>query len=202
MPAMIRHLAHPLVAGLLLAAPFAAIMSPVAAYLLMISSSLVRDLYQRTLNPKASPRTLKRMSYAVTAAVGVVAMLAALNPPEFIQYVIVFTGSGLGCSFLIPMFVSLYWRRATRHGVLAGMLGGFGAVFSLYVLGWLDSAGWFGDALAWLPGWGTPRPSRFLPLYVGGVDPLVWGLLASLGLSVGVSLATRSDVELVKTYFP
>jgi SSS family solute:Na+ symporter/sodium/pantothenate symporter len=202
MPAMIRHLAHPLLAGLLLAAPFAAIMSPVAAYLLLISSSLVRDIYQRTLNPQASPRTLKRMSYAVTAAVGVVAFLAALNPPEFIQYVIVFTGSGLGCSFLIPMFVSLYWRRATRQGVLAGMLAGFGAVFSLYVLGWIDSTGWFGDVLARLPGGGVPRPSRFLPLYVGGVDPLVWGLLASLGLSVGVSLATRADAELVKRYFP
>jgi Na+/proline symporter len=99
------------------------------------------------------------------------------------------------------MFVSLYWRRATRQGVLAGMLAGFGAVFSLYVLGWIDSAGWFGDVLAWLPGWGVPRPSRFLPLYVGGVDPLVWGLLASLGLSVGVSLATRPDAELVKRYF-
>jgi SSS family solute:Na+ symporter/sodium/pantothenate symporter len=202
MPAMIRHLAHPLVAGFLLAAPFAAIMSPVSAYLLMISSSLVRDLYQRTLNPHASPRTLKRLSYAVTALVGLVAMLAALNPPEFIQYVIVFTGSGLGCAFLIPMFVSLYWRRATRQGVLAGMLGGFAAVFSLYLLGWIESTGWFGGALAWLPGWGAARASRFLPLYVGGVDPLVWGLVASLGLSVGVSLATRPDEELVKKYFP
>jgi Na+/proline symporter len=202
MPAMIRHLAHPLVAGFLLAAPFAAIMSPVAAYLLMISSSLVRDLYQRTLNPGASPRLLKRLSYLVTALVGLGATLAALNPPEFIQYVIVFTGSGLGCAFLIPMFISLYWRKATRQGVLAGMLGGFGAVFSLYLLGWIESAGWFGEAFAWLPGWGLPRQSRFLPLYVGGVDPLVWGLVSSLTLSVGGSLATRPDEESVKKYFP
>jgi SSS family solute:Na+ symporter/sodium/pantothenate symporter len=202
MPAMIRHLAHPLVAGLLLAAPFAAIMSPVAAYLLMISSSLVRDLYQRTLHPKASPRLLSRLSYLVTVLVGSAVTLASLNPPEFIQYVIVFTGSGLGCAFLIPMFISLYWRRATQQGVLAGMLGGFGAVFSLYLLGWIDSAGWFGDVLAWIPGWGASRQSRFLPIYLGGVDPLVWGLTASLLLSVGVSLATRPDAELVAKYFP
>jgi SSS family solute:Na+ symporter/sodium/pantothenate symporter len=202
MPAMIRHLAHPLVAGFLLAAPFAAIMSPVAAYLLMISSSLVRDLYQRTLNPQASSRLLKRLSYLVTALVGLGATLAALNPPEFIQYVIVFTGSGLGCAFLIPMFITLYWRKATRQGVLAGMLGGFWAVFSLYVLGWIEGAGWFGELLAWLPGWGVARQSRFLPLYVGGVDPLVWGLVASLTLSVGGSLATQPDEELVKRFFP
>jgi SSS family solute:Na+ symporter/sodium/pantothenate symporter len=202
MPAMIRHLAHPLVAGLLLAAPFAAIMSPVAAYLLMISSSLVRDLYQRTLNPAAAPRLLKRLSYLVTALVGVGVTLASLNPPEFIQYIIVFTGSGLGCSFLIPMFISLYWSRATRQGVLAGMLGGFGAVFSLYTLGWIESSGLFTEALSWIPGWGRSRQSRFLPVYLGGVDPLVWGLVTSLILCVGVSLATRPDEELVKTYFP
>jgi SSS family solute:Na+ symporter/sodium/pantothenate symporter len=202
MPAMIRHLAHPLVAGLLLAAPFAAIMSPVAAYLLIISSSLVRDLYQRTLHPNASPQLLRRLSYLVTVLVGTVVTLASLNPPELIQYVIVFTGSGLGCAFLIPMFISLYWRRATRQGVMAGMLGGFGAVFSLYLLGWFDGAGWLGNGLAWLPGWGGSRQSRFLPFYFGGVDPLVWGLMASLTLSLGVSLATRPEGELVKKFFP
>jgi Na+/proline symporter len=100
------------------------------------------------------------------------------------------------------MFVSLYWRRATRQGVLAGMFGGFGAVFSLYLLGWLEGTGWFGGALSWLPGWGAARASRFLPLYAGGVDPLVWGLLTSLGLSIAVSLATRPDAELVKMYYP
>src|SRR5207245_8268122 len=69
MPAMVRHVAHPLVAGLLLAAPYAAIMSTVAAFLLMISSSLVRDIYQRTINPNASPRALKTSSYVITAVI-------------------------------------------------------------------------------------------------------------------------------------
>src|SRR2546421_147906 len=94
MPVMARRLAHPLVAGLLLAAPYAAIMSTVAAFLLMISSSLVRDLYQRTLNPNVSERTVKRASYLVTALVGVVVTLGAVNPPGFLQYLIVFTGTG------------------------------------------------------------------------------------------------------------
>src|SRR5262245_18591250 len=137
MPVMARTVAHPLVAGLLLAAPYAAIMSTVAAFLLMISSSLVRDLYQRTINPNVSPRAIKVASYLVTGLVGVVVMIGALNPPGFLQYIIVFTGTGQGCSFLVPMFLALYWRGATRQGMLAGMLAGFAVVLGLYALGWI-----------------------------------------------------------------
>ena len=188
MPAMTRRIAHPLVAGMLLAAPYAAIMSTVAAFLLMMSSSLVRDIYQRSINPDVSERTIKRLSYGVTGLTGFIVMIGALNPPDYLQYLIVFTGSGQGCSFLAPMAIALYWPRATRQGVLAGMLGGFAVLFSFYVLGWL--------------GFGGPRDSQFLPLELGGVDPLVWGLLTSIALSIGVSLATRPDEEQARKYFP
>jgi sodium/pantothenate symporter len=228
MPAMTRRIAHPLVAGLLLAAPYAALMSTVAAFLLMISSSLVRDIYQRTINPKVSDRTIKISSYVITGLVGVLVMIGALNPPGFLQYIIVFTGSGLGCAFLVPMALTLFWRRATKAGILAGVLGGFFTVVALYVLGWTDSrsrqhieayeraprvanqptpaapeiAHWLQDNLNWIPGWGERRHDPFLPLFVGGMDTLVWGLLASLILGIGVSLATRPDPALVAKYFP
>ncbi len=230
MPAMTRHLAHPLVAGLLLAAPYAAIMSTVAAFLLMISSSLVRDLYQRVINPRVPEKTLKRLSYLATALVGVGVLFGAINPPRFLQYIIVFTGTGQTCSFMVPMALSLYWRRATRQGILAGMLGGFLVLFGFYVLGWIDSRSeraireyeselvasqgteekpaepvlWHSlrKGLHWVPGWGTQRPDPFAPLYPGGLDPLVWGLLASLTLCVGVSWLTRPDQQLLAKFFP
>ncbi|MCI0464701.1 MAG: hypothetical protein L0Z62_47870 [Gemmataceae bacterium] len=220
----------PFWAGLLLAAPYAAIMSTVAAFLLMISSSLVRDLYQRVINPRASNRAIKVGSYLVTGLIGVIVMIGALNPPNFLQYIIVFSGTGLGCSFLVPMLLTLYSKRATRAGVIAAMLGGALTVASLYVLGWLDSgsrrslrdyeatraqaqpgqpapvepggARWLQDNLNWIPGWGEQRHDPFLPLFVGGVDTLVWGLLVSLVLGVGVSLATRPDPLKVEKYFP
>jgi Na+/proline symporter len=243
MPAMTRYLADsvgmPWVAGLLLAAPYAAIMSTVAAFLLMLSSSLVRDIYQRIINPHVSDRTIKVVSYLVTGVVGILVLLGAMNPPRYLQYLIVFTGSGQGCAFLIPMGMALYWRRATRQGMLAGMLGGFGALFGLYVLGWLDSAcqgaagkaliaaqaaltgagtqatllgeapialpawaSWLNTLLGWLPGWGVDRGSAVLPLYVGGVDPLVWGLVASGLFGIAVSLLTQPDEELLNKYYP
>src|SRR5438128_6890250 len=129
MPHMIRRVAHPIVAGFILAAPYAAIMSTVAAFLLLISSGIVRDIYQRTINPEAPARRLRVLSIAVTAGVGLVVTIAALRPPDFLQYIIVFSTSGMGCSFAFPMALALYWRRSTRQGVLAGMVGGCLTVF-------------------------------------------------------------------------
>lgn len=233
MPAMIRHLTAgcPWLGGLLLAAPYAAIMSTVAAYLLTISSSLVRDLIQRSLGREISRGVLRTMSYGTTALIGVVVFMGALHPPEFLQYIIVFTGSGLGCTFLVPMLMTLYWRRATKLGVLLAMLGGFLGVFVWYLLGWLEGhslsslqryaeavalaqhqgdpvpqapywAQWVQEHLAWVPGWGGRRVDRFTPLYPFGFDPLVSGLLCSvLGGLLG-SWLTRPDPQLVAKYFP
>jgi Na+/proline symporter len=231
MPAMCRHLAHPVVAAILLAAPYSAIMSTVSSFLLMISSSLVRDLYQRMINPDVSERTIKIISYLVTGLVGFVILVCAIDPPTYLQYVIVFTGTGMGCAFLVPMLMGLYWRRATRQGVLASMIGGFVVVFGLHLLGWIDSASqkvlaehksevklaeekgesppeepatarWLQDNFKWIPNWGAKRPSSFAPLYVGMLDTVFWGMLVSLGLCVGVSLMTRPDERLVAKYFP
>lgn len=209
MPAMARHLAgSPLLAGILLAAPYAAIMSTVAAFLLMISSSLVRDIYQRSINPNVSQRTMKVLSYTMTALIGVVVMIGAMNPPTFLQYIIVFTGTGQGSAFLIPMLLALYWRRATRWGVLAGMLAGALTVIGMYALGWMDNFTqsnpnhWLQQVFGWLPDWGRVRGDKFAPLAPGGFDPLVWGFSASLLAGLIVSWCGRPDPNQVNRYFP
>jgi sodium/pantothenate symporter len=184
MPAMALALTEewPLVGGLILAAPYAAAMSAVAGFLLLMSSSLVRDIYQRNINPTVSPRVIRWISYGTTAVVGVVVTLGALRPPRFLQYIIVFTGAGMGCTFLAPTVLALYWRRATRAGALAAMLGGFGSVLALYLVGWA------GEGKEGLTG---PAAERFAPLYLFGLDPLIYGLAASFGLGVIVSLRSR-----------
>ena len=69
-------------------------------------------------------------------------LVGALHPPDFLQYIIVFTSTGLACAFLIPMVMLLYWRRATGPGVLAAMLGGLCTVMLLYLAGWTDTLSW------------------------------------------------------------
>jgi SSS family solute:Na+ symporter/sodium/pantothenate symporter len=171
----------PLLGGLILAAPYAAAMSAVAGFLLLMSSSLVRDIYQRNINPDVSPRLVRWVSYGTTAVVGVIVTLASLRPPQFLQYLIVFTGAGMACTFLAPTVLGLYWRRTTRPGALAGLLGGFGTVSVLYVLGWCGIG---------KEGKTGPAHEAVAPVYLLDLDPVLWGLLVSFALAVVVSLVT------------
>ncbi len=215
MPAMALALTDrwPFLGGVILAAPYAAAMSAVAGFLLLMSSSLVRDLYQRNFNPDVSARAVKWVSYGTTAVVGIIVTFAALRPPRFLQYIIVFTGAGMGCTFLAPVVLALYWRRATRAGALAALCGGFFSVLVLYVLGWfqvgkptpaetlptyvssLAAADPFHAAAFAAAAQATarigPAYEPFAPYYLFQLDPLVYGLVVSFGLGILVSLVTQ-----------
>ena len=188
MPAMAVYLTkHPGVAwlaGLLVAAPFAAVMSTVDSFLLMISSALVRDIYQRNLNPQAEEKMIKRLSYLFTLLVGTGAMIGAINPPPFLQDIIVYTGSGLAACFLAPIVFAIYWPRSNVYGCAAGMLAGFGAHLSLYFAGIFVNNSFF-----------TPvRPYDF--------DPIIVGLFASFATAYVVTkLTPPAPEELVRKYF-
>ncbi len=170
-----------MLAGIIMAAPFAAVMSTVDSFLLAISSSLVRDVYQRSINPNASPERIRRLSYLTTMIVGVIVMFGAINPPEFLQTIIILTGTGLSCSFLAPMFFTIYWRRMTAAGCLTGILSGFGTCSVLYLL--------------------NVREIGF-EIVPGGFHPVVWGMLASItGCIVGSLVTSKPPKELVEKYF-
>jgi len=187
MPAMAEHLTRaagwPWLAGLLVAAPFAAVMSTVDSFLLMISSSVVRDIYQRHVNPRASESTLRRLTYTVTVLVGAGAVLGALYPPAYLQDIIVFTGSGLACCFLAPMALALYWPRLNTSGATAGMLGGFLTHLALYGAGFLNDGG-------------------FKAVQIAHLDPLIPGMVVSLLAAVLVTRFTAPPPErLVRKFF-
>lgn len=172
----------PWLAGFLLAAPFAAVMSTMDSFLLMISSAVVRDIYQRNFNPNASERVIKRLTHATTLLVGGTAMVAAINPPKFLQDIIVFTGTGLSTTFLVTMFLLLYWPRFNLPGALAGIWAGVTSHIVLYAIG------------TW------SHPERQMTAYEpGGFHPFICGTLVSLVVAVVVTLVTppsaRSQVH-------
>ncbi len=174
----------PWLAGLLVAAPFAAVMSTVDSYLLVISSSAVRDIYQRTINPDAGERTIKRLSFLTTLVVGAVALVCAINPPQYLQDIIVYVGSGLASCFLFPMAAALYWPRANLAGCLSGMLVGFAVHLAPHVVAKLHG-GSFAD------------PVRYFD-----VEPLILGLTASLLTVLIVTPLTPPPPDaLVRRYF-
>lgn len=174
----------PWLAGILVAAPFAAAMSTVDSFMLMISSAFVRDIYQHHFNPAASERTIKRLSYLSMIVVGSVVTIAAINPPKFMQYFIVFAGGGLSTSFLVPILMTLYWRRSNTPGVLAAMFGGLGAYLSFYLVAFIR----VGELKA-------------LPLF--WLDQFAWGVIASAAAGVVVTCLTRPPAgEKVSRFFP
>ena len=164
----------PWLAGLLLAAPFAAVMSSVDSFLLMVSSSVVRDIYQNRVKPDASEQRLKKLSYLVTAVVGILAMLAVLNPPEYLQDLIVFATSGLAGCFLMPVLLGLYWPGMSARGAIAGMLGGLGSHLGLYLIGWFVNG-------------------KFASYQLLEFNPFIWAILVSGLLSYLASLKRGTE---------
>jgi SSS family solute:Na+ symporter/sodium/pantothenate symporter len=185
MPRLVTTLANPYVAGLILAAPYGAVMSTVSGFLLIISSGLVRDIYQRFLRPTASEKEIEWASYAATVGVGILVCLLAIRPPEFLQLIVIFASSGLASAFLMPALLGAFWRRANAPGAIAAMLAGGGTTLALYAYGsflGLTQKGYD-------QGIGPPS-SGFGAYYLLGLEPAVWGLLASLAAGIIVSLMT------------
>ncbi len=185
-------------AGLILAAPFGAIMATVSSYLVVISSGLVRDIYQRFIEPNASEARLKFLSHAAMVVVGLVAVAANIQPVKYLQAMVVFSSTGTACTFLIPALMAAYWRRASVAGVLAAMFLGAGTALSLYLIGIFNLAKTLGLPDHALLG----QDTSFRPYYLYGCDPIVWGLGISLIAGIVVSLVTRPpDAKLISKLF-
>ena len=172
----------PWLAGLLVAAPFAAVMSSVDSFLLLVSSGVVRDIYQESINPNANDKQIKKLTYGVTVVVGMLGVVAVMHPPQFLQHLIVFASAGLGACFLMPMVFALYWRKATASGVVAGMLAGGLTVLALYLVGFLKT-GKFGEYL------------------LLGFHPFIWSVLVSTILIYVISLKGTPPAEKVQERF-
>lgn len=172
-----------LLAGIILAAPFGAVMATVSSYLVVIASGVVRDLYQRFFRPLATGEEIKRVTYTVMVVVGVIAILANIRPVSFLQAIVVFSGSGSAATFVTVALMTAFWRRATAAGALAAMFAGFGMTVLLLVIGLQTSDPLIGTA------------SAFRSYYMLGLEPIVWGLIASGTAGVVVSLLTPPPNE-------
>lgn len=123
-----RLMFHPLIAGIILTAVLAAIMSTMSSQLLITSSALIEDLF-RIFKKEPKHSTLLVLSRLMVVAVAVVAALMALHPSDTILGLVGFAWAGFGAAFGPVVLASLYWRRLTAPGALAGMIVGAVTVF-------------------------------------------------------------------------
>ena len=126
---MSQTLLHPFVAGLVLAAVLAAIMSSISSQLIVCSSALVEDIYRVFRRTPPKPSRLVMMGRLAVLCVAVVAGLLALTPNDTILGLVSFAWAGFGAAFGPIILLSLFWRRLTNWGALAGMFVGTVTVF-------------------------------------------------------------------------
>jgi sodium/proline symporter len=124
MPLLARDLMPGWIAGLMIAGAVAAMMSTADSQLIVVTSSLVEDVYVRLLKPHASPGRLVLLSRIATGLASAVALMLAFSSSDLIFDMVAYAWSGLGSSFGPPLVLALRWKRTTAYGVLAGMLSG------------------------------------------------------------------------------
>lgn len=110
--------------GLFLCGILAAIMSTADSQLLVTASAISSDLYKNTLNPKASEKTVMRVSRITVIAVTLTALWIAWDPDNSIMGLVSNAWAGLGSAFGPITLMSLYWKRTNLPGAIAGLLSG------------------------------------------------------------------------------
>lgn len=113
----------PVLAGLLIASICAAVMSTCDGGLVTITANLVSDIYYKQINPKASEKTLARLTTWSTVVVGFIALVLALNASSIISlFSLAYTFITAGG--LVMILGCVVWKKGTRQGALASFLAG------------------------------------------------------------------------------
>ncbi|MFZ1872851.1 MAG: sodium/proline symporter PutP [Chania sp.] len=129
---------NPWIAGILLSAILAAVMSTLSCQLLVCSSAITEDLYKAFLRKGASQRELVWVGRAMVLVVALVAIALAADPENRVLGLVSYAWAGFGAAFGPVVLISVMWSRMTRNGALAGMLVGAITVIVWKHYAWLD----------------------------------------------------------------
>ena len=142
-----QELFNPWIAGFLLAAILAAIMSTIDSQLLVCSSAIAEDFYKQIFRREASQKELVWISRIAVLVIALIAILMAENPDSRVLGLVAYAWGGFGAAFGPVIILSLFWKRMTRNGTLAGMIVG-----AVTVIVWKQIEGGIFDIYEILPG--------------------------------------------------
>ena len=118
-----------ILAGFVMAGILAATISSSDSYLLIAASALSKNIYQGIFKKNASDKQVMKVSRITLLAIAVIAMIIAMDEDSVIFKIVSFAWAGFGATFGPIMLFSLFWKRTTREGAIAGMISGGGMVF-------------------------------------------------------------------------
>lgn len=119
-----KILFNPWIAGVLLSAILAAVMSTLSCQLLVCSSALTEDFYKAFLRKNASQVELVWVGRLMVLAVALIAIALAANPENRVLGLVAYAWAGFGAAFGPVVLISVLWKGMTRNGALAGILVG------------------------------------------------------------------------------
>lgn len=122
---------YPILAGVFIGGPLAAIMSTVDSLLIMTSSTIIKDLYVTYFDKNSSEKKIKKISMFSSLFIGILVFLLSVKPLSLIVWINLFSLAGQEIIFFCPLILGLYWKRANSTGAVASML--FGVSTYLYL---------------------------------------------------------------------
>ncbi len=144
---LVNAIFHPVMAGILLAAILAAIMSTADSQLLVSSSALAEDFYKQVYKKDATSEEIVRVGRAAVIIISIIALILAMTPDSSVLGLVSYAWAGFGAAFGPALVLSLYWSRMNRNGALAGIVIG-----GITIVVWKQlSGGWY-DVYEIVPG--------------------------------------------------
>ncbi|MBR4097483.1 MAG: sodium/proline symporter PutP [Oscillospiraceae bacterium] len=115
-------------AGIFLSAVLAAIMSTADSQLLVTASAVANDFFKVVAKKDVSEKTTMWVSRGAVIAISVIACILALDPKDSIMGIVSNAWAGFGAAFGPAIILSLYWKRLTLKGTVAGIIAGAATV--------------------------------------------------------------------------
>lgn len=124
-----------------------AIMSTIDSLLILASSAITRDFYQKIFKPNIPQKELTRISRIATLTMAALALFIAIilnwvSPDRQVFWVMIFGWSGIAATFCPVIILTLFWKGFSEIGAIASMMTGFiSVVFFKFYVQYLESVG-------------------------------------------------------------
>ena len=163
------------IAGIFLCAILAASMSTADSQLLAASSAVSQDIFKGLIKKNAEEKEVMIISRFTVFLIALIALLLSLNPKSSIFNLVSFAWSGFGGTFGPLILLSLYWKRTTAPGAIAGLIcGGITDVVWHYI------------------------PASVAKIF--GLYEILPAFIVCLVVTVVVSLLTKPDAEVLTKF--
>jgi len=127
MPMIAKAVLPTFIGTIMLAAITSAMMSTVDSLLLVAGSALSEDIYQNFLEKKASRSrrlVVARLGIFVVGIIPLIFIISGFAEGELVQFIVILFTAIMGAGFFTPVVGGILWKRATKHGAIAAMIGG------------------------------------------------------------------------------